>query len=101
MENKLIKPTVKQLSDFCCENYDDDDVVDFDYTDYRKIDNSWRHGCYISEVFRRISDDTYWMVNYQVSTDSETHTLRDEEINEDDIVRAQPYTITSYKVWKK
>lgn len=43
----------------------------------RTDDATWRHGSYRSEVYRRESDDTFWLVYYRVSTDGETNELRE------------------------
>lgn len=43
----------------------------------READDSWRHGCYITQVFHRLADDTYWEVNYDLSSDGETHGIRE------------------------
>ena len=37
----------------------------------RHADNSWRHGCYMTNVYYRKSDNTYWEVMFQLSTDGE------------------------------
>lgn len=39
-------------------------------------DPSWRHGCYMEEVYKR-EDETYWSVGYRRSTDGETNELRE------------------------
>ncbi len=38
-------------------------------------DASYRHGAYITQVFHRISDNTFWKVLYSLSTDGEEHGL--------------------------
>lgn len=43
----------------------------------KKLDDSWRHGNYVTEVFYRESDKTYWEASYRVSGDGETHELRE------------------------
>lgn len=43
----------------------------------RELDDSWRHGCYVYEVFKRKSDDTFWAVNYQESGDGEYNGIRE------------------------
>ena len=44
----------------------------------RRTDQSgWRHGVDREEIFYREEDQTYWSVGYRVSTDGETHGLRD------------------------
>lgn len=63
--NKLKDPTHEDWFDEYLESVQKD------------VDNSWRHGCYVYEVFHRDADDTYWAVNYKVSGDGETHTLRE------------------------
>lgn len=45
---------------------------------YSEADPSWRHGCYMMDVYLREEDDTYWSVNYQLSGDGEYNTLRDD-----------------------
>ncbi len=44
---------------------------------HREADDSWRHGAYIYEVFRREADDTFWSAAYELSTDGESHGLRE------------------------
>jgi hypothetical protein len=44
---------------------------------YREIDDSWRHGCYVYEVYHREEDDTYWGVSYERSGDGEWNGLRE------------------------
>lgn len=46
----------------------------------QEIDNSYRHGCYVYEVFHRDVDDTYWSVSYKESGDGEENSLRDGEV---------------------
>lgn len=55
----------------------------------------WRHGLWYYTVFRRQSDDTFWQAIYQVSSDCETHGLRD---NEAEIFQVLPreVTVTEY-----
>lgn len=55
-----------------------------------KADNSWRHGSYMTVIYRRDSDQTFWMVKYAVSTDCETHGLRDGKYS---CVQVYPYQI--------
>jgi prophage tail gpP-like protein len=58
---------------------------------HRKDDASWRHGVERTDVYRRDSDGTFWMANFRVSTDGETHGLRDGEA---EIVRCYPKQVT-------
>ena len=58
----------------------------------RVADDSWRHGSYISQVFHRQSDNTYWAVSYELSTDGETHGLRDGDFN---ITQVYPHEVVS------
>jgi hypothetical protein len=69
----------------------DDDGENFNQVFY-EADNSWRHGCYITAVFERLSDHTFWEVFYRVSTDGETNELRDEILP---VKRVYPKEITS------
>jgi hypothetical protein len=57
----------------------------------RVTDDSWQHGCYVTEVFHRLSDATFWMACYRRSTDGETHELREGRAQ---ISRVWPKTIT-------
>lgn len=67
---------------------------------YRDIDDSWRHGNYVYEVFKT-EDNRYFGVNYQVSGDGEWHGIRDEEFEFSEV---EPYeetvVITKYRVKK-
>jgi hypothetical protein len=80
-----MKPTAEQL-------LDEDGLKSV----HREADDSWRHGCYISEVFHRNSDNTYWMVNYRLSHDGETNGLRDGDYSLDQV---EPFekTVTDYR----
>ncbi len=40
-------------------------------------DGGWRHGITRTETFYRKDDDTYWETEYRISTDGETHELRE------------------------
>ena len=62
---------------------------------HRDSDDSWRHGAYISEVFKRDSDGTYWLASYCLSSDGETNELREGEA---DITQVKPkeVMITQY-----
>jgi hypothetical protein len=44
---------------------------------HRETDDSWRHGSYVYEVFKRESDNTFWSASYRLSTDGETNELRE------------------------
>ena len=45
----------------------------------RVSDASWRHGTYETQVFKREEDNTFWEVIFQLSTDGETHGLREDD----------------------
>jgi hypothetical protein len=79
------KPTCEQL-------LDEDGVKRMSCED----DGSWRHGVYRTEVYLREVDGTYWRAGYRVSTDGETHELRDGGAR---IVQVQPVekTVTVYE----
>jgi len=38
---------------------------------YEELDNSWRHGCYVHRVFKRLKDDTFWAINGTETGDGE------------------------------
>ena len=77
---QIVKPTHEELMDYGDE---------FKSVS-READDSWRHGSYITQVFNRKSDDTYWMVCYRLSTDGETNDLADETCA---ITQVNPKTI--------
>lgn len=64
----IIKPTCEEL-------YEYNGAV-FELVK-RETDDAWRHGSYVTEVFRRIEDDTYWQADYRLSSDRETNELRE------------------------
>lgn len=66
---------------------------------YRDDDPSWRHGNYVTEVFFRKSDNTYWQFDYRQSGDGEYNGLRE---NEAHITQVEPYeaTVTYYRAVK-
>lgn len=53
----------------------------------RVVDNGWRHGCDITQVWHRSTDNTYWSASYRISTDGEINELRKGECG---IVRVFP-----------
>ena len=67
----MTKPTCEQLFD-----WEDDEPQLFERVS-RTSDAGWRHGCYIFEVFKRLSDGTFWQASYQWSADGETNGLRE------------------------
>ncbi len=56
-------PTCEELQEMTCVS--------------READDSWRHGSYVTQVFRRDSDETYWQAKYRLSSDGETNELRE------------------------
>jgi hypothetical protein len=64
-EKIIIQPTRVQLCD--------EELQSIQKTD----ESGWRHGVDREEIFYRQEDETYWSVGYRVSTDGETHGLRD------------------------
>lgn len=79
------KPTAQQLMD-------EDGVK----TVLRTVDDGWRHGVDVVEVFHRASDDTYWRACYRRSTDGETNDLRDGEASIEQVKPVEK-TITAYE----
>lgn len=43
----------------------------------RKTDDSWRHGSYVTAIYRRDEDGTFWRTMYRLSSDGETNELRE------------------------
>lgn len=42
---------------------------------FRAVEDSWRHGVRVTEVYKRESDNTFWQVHYRRSTDGEYNGL--------------------------
>ena len=91
----IVYPTVADLKDYY-------DAPDYDLIK-EELDDSWRHGNYVFAVFKRISDNTFWGVNFQRSGDGEYNSLRDGDVDDSDIGRLMPVekTITDYVAWKE
>lgn len=81
---KLEKPTCGELFDAIYSS------KFFEQVD-RKVDDNRRHGCYVAEVYKRLSDETFWRVTYCRSTDGETNGLRDGDAT---ICRVVPKTVS-------
>lgn len=62
----------------------------------KDLDDSWRHGNRVSEVFKH--DGKFYRCNYQVSGDGEYHGIRENDFN---LAEVFPYTetiiLTKYK----
>lgn len=50
----------------------------------------YRARCYRTEIYRRLEDETFWLVGYRHSTDGEENQLRDGTAI---ITRVEPYRI--------
>lgn len=61
---------------------------------HEDIDDSWRHGAYVGEVFHRTSDNTYWLAAYCRSSDGETNGLREDDA---DITQVEPREVITTK----
>lgn len=89
----LFKPTPEEIRSAYME-----DNADFLQVD-EKSDTSYRHGSYMKTVFNRVSDKTFWEVNWTVSGDGEQNSIRDRELSGHDIKQVVPYevTVTKYR----
>lgn len=47
---------------------------------WRELDDSWRHGNNVTEVFKD-KEGRFWQVSYRVSGDGEYHGIRDNEMH--------------------
>lgn len=57
------------------ELWQDDRLVTVD----RESDDSWRHGSYITEVFKDEETGKFWQADYRKSGDGEYHGIRDND----------------------
>ena len=54
------------------------DGIDEEFTEVDShSDPSWRHGSYMTDVYKRESDNTFWQVSYCRSGDGETNEFRE------------------------
>ena len=77
---KVDAPTCEQV-------YEDDDL--------RLINETrgpWRHGSYITAVYLRKADGTYWKARYALSSDGETNGLREGDAS---ISQCWPHEVTA------
>ena len=81
---KGIPPTCRQLLD------EELELID------RKSDDSWRHGSYVTAIYRRDEDETFWRASYQRSADGETNGLR-EGLAKIEQVFPKEVTVTVYE----
>jgi hypothetical protein len=88
MMTEITKPTPKEIRDAWMEATEDFEQV------HEEADPSWRHGCYMHTVFKRIADNTFWAVNWQCSGDGEYNTLRD-EVNSIEVFQVEPKEVTT------
>ena len=76
------------------------DAASFDHPNmkmvYEEIDDSWRHGSYVTQYFYDEIHKTYWQVVYQRSTDGEYNGLSDKDFF---LTEVEPYetTVTRYR----
>lgn len=61
---------------------------------HRESDDSWRHGSYVTQIFHREVDSTWWAAAYALSTDGETHGLREGSAEIYQVVPKQVTTIS-------
>ena len=73
----LNPPTQKELWAAHCEDSEDIESVQINN------DTSYRHGCYVTEVFFRKTDATFWRINYTVDGTGDHNSLRDEKASVD------------------
>jgi hypothetical protein len=66
-----------------------------------KVTGTSRHGTFNIYIFHRVSDNTFWQVNYEIQSNGEYHSLREDggycEINE---VEQYQKIITAYRIKK-
>ena len=57
----------------------------------QELDDSYRHGNYVTDYYLRVSDNTHWAAHYTKDGDGEHSGLLDGDA---DIVRVKPVTVT-------
>lgn len=83
-ERNVVAPTCAELSDAGWAGSEYSSVQ-------READDSWRHGSYITETFKRASDETYWRASYCLCLAIGANELREGIAT---IVRVYPHTVT-------
>ena len=62
----------------------------------QELDNSWRHGNYVYEIFQY--QDKFYAVNYQESGDGEWHGIRENDFTLKEVFPyTETITVTKYK----
>lgn len=87
----ITPPTPEEIRDFCMEEYEGDQPP-FEKV-HQHADPSWRHGCYMDTVYKRLSDGTFWSVSWQRSGDGEYNSIRDGGLGQGDIVQVWPKAV--------
>ncbi len=87
------KPTIEQIRDEYMEDTEEQ-ILEFVH---EELDDSWRHGNYVFHVYKRLEDETYWGISFQVSGDGEENTLRDKGygLTDKDVIQVWPREIKS------
>lgn len=85
----VVKPSVDTIRAAWQEDDHDFEQV------HEDADPSWRHGCYMTTVFKRLSDETFWSVSWQKNGDGEYNSLRDGDCSDGDVMQVWPHTVTT------
>ena len=84
-----MKPTIEEIRSAWREDIDGFEQV------HEDADPSWRHGCYMTTVFKRLSDETFWSVSWQKNGDGEYNSLRDGDCSDSDVTQVWPHSVTT------
>lgn len=85
-----VAPTVQELVDYF--RGDSEDLIEV----HEDADPSWRHGCYMTTVVQRASDNTHWEIVWQRSGDGEYTTYRDDP-EALEVGQVEPYQVVTTK----
>jgi hypothetical protein len=62
---------------------------------HEEMDDGWRHGVNVTEVYKREEDNTFWQFEYRRSGDGEWNGLREDEYEVEQVWPVE-VTVTQY-----
>jgi hypothetical protein len=66
---------------------------------HKELDDSYRHGNYVSEVFQDTETGKFWAVNYSVSGGGEQHGIRDGDAEAIEVTKTERQIVQTVIDW--
>lgn len=83
------EPTQEELFDACGSFGEKGDLLE---SVYENVEDTWRHGVTMFEVFYRAKDNTHWGVSWRQDTNCDWHGLRE---NDYSLFQVRPVEVTT------